>query len=590
MSLGGSSTMTPKTESNAPLLLAVSPEPELSECMAQKLRHAGFRVESARPGLACMEAFRAMAPAGVVLGKDLPEAEGLELCRALRKLPGGKKLPVVMWMPSLDDAVVSRAKEAGISEFLSDRVGTSLLEHRVQHAIEYARLGLSLVAANDELAAATESEDAFCSREAFLDGLASVLPRAQADGSHLAVFWAELSSESFEPKSGQDFTEFTLERLRVALEDLKDESGLLNGSVRIAPIGWQQYALMVSNLERVQDATKIAARMQEVLAEQFDFEGDSRELTANVGISIYPSDAVGAKGLLERAQTACYYASQDTASSHWFYAESMNRWAFERLTLEQNLREALANDELTVYYQPRVDVQSRRVIGMEALVRWIHPTLGIISPGQFIPLAEESGLIVPLGEFVLREACRQNKEWQDAGLPPVRVSVNLSAVQFRKSDLYEVVTRAIEDTGLDTQWLELELTESMLMQDPKATTETLQRLKSAGIHLSIDDFGTGYSSLSYLKRFPIDALKIDRSFVSDITTNPDDAAIATTIILMAHSLRLNVVAEGVETESQLSFLSVLQCNEIQGFLFSPPVPADKARELVGAEMSSVFSS
>ena len=254
----------------------------------------------------------------------------------------------------------------------------------------------------------------------------------------------------------------------------------------------------------------------------------------------------------------------------------MSRWAFERLTLERSLRDAVERGEMEVYYQPRVDIKTRRAVGFEALVRWNHPQLGLVSPAQFIPLAEETGLIIPLGEWVLRTACRQNREWQAAGLPPVRISVNLSAAQFTQQDLFEVVTGILEEVGLAADWLELEVTESMLMKDAESTVETLKQLKSAGIHLSIDDFGTGYSSLSYLKRFPIDALKIDRSFIREVTTNPDDAAIATSIILMGHSLRLSVVAEGVEEESQLAFLQVLQCNEIQGYLFSPPVPAARA--------------
>jgi EAL domain-containing protein (putative c-di-GMP-specific phosphodiesterase class I) len=215
--------------------------------------------------------------------------------------------------------------------------------------------------------------------------------------------------------------------------------------------------------------------------------------------------------------------------------------------------------------------------------------MGMIPPIKFIPLAEESGLIESIGEWVLRTACRQNREWQDLGYTPIRMPVNLSAVQFHQPELFETVAAVLEATGLDARWLELELTESMLMNDPRTTIATLRRFKDVGIHLSIDDFGTGYSSLSYLKRFPIDALKIDRSFVREITTNPDDAAIATAIILMGHSLKLDVVAEGVETESQLSFLQILQCNEIQGYLISPPVPAAKAQNFLVAHRAITIS-
>ena len=257
------------------------------------------------------------------------------------------------------------------------------------------------------------------------------------------------------------------------------------------------------------------------------------------------------------------------------------------MAMEKSLQDAVRNEELTLYYQPRVDLESRRIVGMEALVRWLHPQIGLIPPAQFIPLAEETGLIGPIGEWVLREGCRQNAKWRAKGLPDIRVSVNLSPAQFRQPNLYESIMSVIKDSGLAEDGLELELTESMLMDDPKATVSTLRQLKSSGIHLSIDDFGTGYSSLSYLKRFPIDALKIDRSFVKDITTDPDDAAISTAIILLGHSLRLTVVAEGVETESQLDFLRALKCNEVQGFLFSPPVPPDRAEEFLVRQQRSV---
>lgn len=257
---------------------------------------------------------------------------------------------------------------------------------------------------------------------------------------------------------------------------------------------------------------------------------------------------------------------------------SMSRWASERAAFEASLREAEQRGELAVCYQPRVDAADGALLGMECLVRWNHPQFGCVPPDQFIPLAEETGLIVSIGEWVLREACHQTQTWRDQGFPDVRVSVNLSAVQFQDADLFGTVQRALKDSGLPAQWLELEVTESTLMGDPSATALTLENLKSLGVHLSIDDFGTGYSSLSYLKRFPIDALKIDRSFVDEVTTNPDDAAIATAIVLMGHSLRLRVVGEGVETTDQQTLLRLLGCDEIQGYLISPPVPAGRFEE------------
>ncbi|MFT7478673.1 MAG: putative signal transduction protein with EAL and GGDEF domain/CheY-like chemotaxis protein, partial [Gammaproteobacteria bacterium] len=543
--------MTTSSEPETPLILVVDSDPSRPADSLQVLEQVGFRTSTTRTGLSCMEALRATSPQAIVLGAELVTSDAIELCRALRAVPEAQGLPILMWLATIDDTVVAAAREAGVTEFLADGLGPALVEHRLRAALAHAWQGGGDPSAA-EMGTAGEgprSDRVLTSRDAFLDRLGVVLPRAQAEAKQVAVLAVELTNSGFKLAEGRQgaFCDVILEKLRRGLEEIEEDelTDGFKGVVRIAPLAWNQYAVLVPELERVQDASKLASKLHEVVIGPVEFDDARVVFEANIGIAIYPSDAVGAVGLLERAQTACYYASQDSASNQWFYTDSMNRWAFERLTLEQNLREALDKNELTVYYQPRIDVASRTVVGMEALVRWNHPTLGIVSPAQFIPLAEESGLIVPIGEWVLREACRQNKEWQDAGLPPVRVSVNLSAVQFRRSGLFETVARAVKDTGLDTRWLELELTESMLMRDPQATIETLHQLKGAGIHLSIDDFGTGYSSLSYLKRFPIDALKIDRSFVSDITTNPDDAAIATTIILMAHSLRLEVVAEGV---------------------------------------------
>jgi EAL domain-containing protein (putative c-di-GMP-specific phosphodiesterase class I) len=260
------------------------------------------------------------------------------------------------------------------------------------------------------------------------------------------------------------------------------------------------------------------------------------------------------------------------------------------LSLEASLRRALERDELVLHYQPRVEIASGRIVGVEALVRWEHPELGRISPVEFIPLAEETGLIVPIGEWILERACAQNRLWQQAGLAPIRMAVNLSSVQFRQRGLYETVTRILGATKLDPRWLELELTESLLIRDSESAIDIVKRFKSLGVHLSIDDFGTGYSSLSYLKRLPIDALKIDQSFVREMTSSQSDAALVTAIILMGQSLRLRVVAEGVETKSQLGLLRVLCCDEIQGYLVSRPVGADDMTKLLRGPLPAAFAA
>jgi EAL domain-containing protein (putative c-di-GMP-specific phosphodiesterase class I) len=258
----------------------------------------------------------------------------------------------------------------------------------------------------------------------------------------------------------------------------------------------------------------------------------------------------------------------------------MNAHILPRLSLEKDLRNALDNNELLVYYQPQVSANTGEVTGLEALIRWKNPRLGMISPGEFIPLAEDTGLIVPIGEWVLYTACRQNKAWQELGFPPMRVAVNLSMRQFQRDDFVETVARVLEETGLEPKYLDLEITESITMQNVERTVKMLHELKNLGVQISLDDFGTGYSSLSYLKHFPLHMLKIDQSFVRDITTDSDDAAICSSIIALAHSLQLKVIAEGVEEEAQLAYLMEHGCVEMQGYLFSPPRPAEAIEEML----------
>jgi EAL domain-containing protein (putative c-di-GMP-specific phosphodiesterase class I)/GGDEF domain-containing protein len=328
-------------------------------------------------------------------------------------------------------------------------------------------------------------------------------------------------------------------------------------------------------LEHSYDAASVARRLLELLSEPYVFGGETHRLEVHIGIAVFPDDAQDAEAMIALAEEAVRHGRARGEARIEYWSPTLNASSFQRLALERDLRKALEHDQICLYYQPKIEIATGRVSGFEALMRWKHPEHGLVSPAQFIPLAEETGLIVPLGRWAIEEASRQVRAWADAG-KRVRVAVNVSLAQFQEPDLYDTIVQALERSGADPRLFEIELTESLLMDDKDAAIAVLRRLKQHGLHISIDDFGTGYSSLAYLKRFPIDALKIDQSFVRGISTNPDDAAIATSIILMGRSLKLNVIAEGVETKSQLAFLRVMQCNEAQGYFYSPPLPAAEA--------------
>lgn len=350
----------------------------------------------------------------------------------------------------------------------------------------------------------------------------------------------------------------------------------------ISRLGGDEFAILLVDCNSASLVAYVAQRLIEEASRPFHLAGQDLMVSASVGISICPDDGADMEVLLKNADLAMYHVKASGRSGYHFFTQELNQRAQERLSLENNLRKGLKAQEFRLRYQPQMDVMGQgHLIGFEALVRWHHPVMGMISPARFIPVAEDSNLIIPLGEWVLREACRQNKEWQDRGFPPVVVAVNISAVQFRQKDFAPMVSRVLAETGLGPQYLELEITESIIMGETDKVIEILRQLREIGVTLSIDDFGTGYSSLSYLKRFPIDKIKIDQSFVRDISTDSDDAAIVEAILAIAGKLGLKAIAEGVETEEQLMFLQLRECSEVQGYYFSPPVEPDKAEKFFG---------
>jgi diguanylate cyclase (GGDEF)-like protein/PAS domain S-box-containing protein len=348
----------------------------------------------------------------------------------------------------------------------------------------------------------------------------------------------------------------------------------------IARFSGDEFTIVLSDAGNQHNTELVAQKVLDALSEPFNLEQQEVFVTPSIGIALFPLDADNHDDLIKNADAATGHAKAQGGNSYRFYNADMNLTVSLRLAMETQLRRALERKEFVLHYQPQISLHSGQIIGMEALLRWQHPERGLVAPGEVIPLLEETGLILPVGEWVLRTACAQNSAWQAAGLPPLRVAVNLSARQFRQSSLATVVNRALQDAGLAPEHLELEITESIMIQDLQTTITTLDQLHALGIQISIDDFGTGYSSLSYLKRLPISKIKIDQSFIRDICTDPDDAAIAQAVISLGHSLKMKVIAEGVETREQMEHLRAQGCDKIQGFYFSRPLPIEAFAQLV----------
>lgn len=357
-----------------------------------------------------------------------------------------------------------------------------------------------------------------------------------------------------------------------------------------AYFGGAEFAVLLTEVGGAKDAAKVARQIEKALMPPFVCGEHELFLSASLGISLSPDDGDNSQTLLQNAGTALYRARQRGGNTSQFYTMGMHENAIKSLSLENNLRRALERDEFVLYYQPKINARDGKLSGMEALVRWQHPETGLVPPGDFIPIAEETGLIIPLGEWVLRTACRQNVAWQRDNLPALGVSVNLSLRQFQQADLVDLINKCLIESQLDPEYLELELTESAVMIDTERTIEKLNQLKRLGIKISLDDFGTGYSCLSYLKALPIDVLKIDRAFVQNITVDSRDAAIVKTIVALAQNLNMKTVVEGVETGDQSEILFNLGCDELQGYLFSKPLPFDAFELLLKKQQSNVFLS
>jgi diguanylate cyclase (GGDEF)-like protein/PAS domain S-box-containing protein len=429
-------------------------------------------------------------------------------------------------------------------------------------------------------------------RQLFLEHFNQALYAAQRDGSKVALLYLDLDRfKRINDTLGHSAGDLLLKEISICLVDSIRSADIVakaclpcKPGVTLSRLGGDEFTILLSRLAEEEHAGRVAQRILDLLSQPIRIAGQEVYISGSIGITIFPSDGEDVDTLLRNADVAMYHAKESGRNSFQFFSEQMNQRTMEKLGIETDLKKALERNELLLYYQPQIDLPTGKVAGVEALIRWQHPRLGMVSPAMFIPIAEEAGLIVDIGQWVLLEACRQAMQWQQAGFAPVRMGVNISSLQFKQQSLASLVRQVLQKTGFDARYLDLELTETAIMQNVSLINDTLTELKEIGVNLSVDDFGTGYSSMSYLKRFPLDTLKIDRSFVMDITTDANDAAIIKAIIALAKSLGLKTIAEGVETGEQLAFLQEQRCDEIQGFFISRPLPdREVERFLVAGE-------
>lgn len=672
-----------------PIALIIDDDPLMRLFTRDALEEFGWQVEEASDGQSGLSIFVSRCPDIVLLDVQMPGMDGFAVCRALRDLPDGKLIPVIMFTGLGDTDSIDSAYNSGATDFIEKPINQTILGHRVRymlnascllkkvskseaklsHAQRISSVGswewsaaediiscseemyricgvqpetvgdvyqefLDLVHPEDKGKVETSIQTALFKREPYNvehrivrangsirtvhghgeifwdvngkpisvvgtlqditerkrdedrinhlanydpltnlpnrnllnDRVAQMIALAQRTGECLMMLCLDLDgfkfiNDSFGHAAGDELLKIVATRLQAAVRDCDT----------VARLGGDEFIIILLGVNHNRDVSILAEKILATFSENFIVGDHEMHVTASIGVSIFPDDGDTSGILMKNADVAMYSAKKKGRNCFQFYASEMSFYAEQRVALENALRMAVANEEFEVYFQPKIDLRNGQVKGVEALVRWQRPGIGLVSPDSFIALAEETGLILPIGEHVLRIACQQTKKWHDMGYPDLSVAVNLSARQFEQQDIAELIRQILADTGLDAQYLELELTESLLMNGSDGMLAILGQLKSIGVLLTLDDFGTGYSSLSYLKRFPIDVLKIDRSFIKDVTCDVDDALLTKAIIQLAQSLKMKTIAEGVETEGQLSFLNTNKCDMVQGYYFSKPM-------------------
>jgi diguanylate cyclase (GGDEF)-like protein len=568
---------------NPPSLLVVDDLPENVHELIDALKD-DYRIMVACSGAKALEMIeRAPPPDLVLLDIVMPDMDGYEVCRRMKASHTGKRIPV-MFVTVIDSSVEKvKGFALGAVDYITKPFDIDEVKSRIRTHLELARLRHyleELVAQRSAMLQISEEKyrvlahrDALTglpNRMLFAELLAHALLLAERRQSRLALLHVDLDNfKTINESLGHRFGD------QLLIEVSKRLQGLVPERDAVARIAGDEFNIILNHGDDLPGVDLMAQRMIDTLAEPFDLDGTSVYVGASIGIALYPADGQSAETLQSGADSAMHQAKAQGRGILRFFSPEMTSRARERLTLEAELRRALERDELVLYYQPQVDLISGQIVGLEALVRWQHPQRGLILPGEFIPLAEESGLVVRLGDWVLRAACTQIRQWSEVGLTPRHTAVNVSAVQLSRGHLIESVREALQTSGIAPEQLELEITESFVMVDREKSFQSLADLKALGVRLSIDDFGTGYSSLAYLQQLEVHKLKVDISFVRDMTSNSGNASIVKAVIALGHSLGLEIIAEGVEDSGQARYLRSLQCDVMQGYLVSRPLPVEE---------------
>jgi len=569
-------------------ILIVDDDSDALMLMSATLEADGFVVSTANGGADALRQFRADAYDLVMLDVDMPGMTGYEVCAALRR-EAGELLPIVMVTGMDDVSSVDAAYRSGATDFIAKPISWALVGHRVRYLLRAYQIVRDLKTAEGRIRrlAYFDSLTGLPNREHFRHRLASALENAKQHERPLALLCIDLDNfkrinDTLGHGVGDELLRTVASRLREALRasDAVGRVGPAGADENLSRLGGDEFMVLLSEISAPDQTGIVAERIVRAITQPMHLTQHEVLVTPSIGIAVYPADGSDYETLVRNADLAMYFAKRRGPGTFAFFAATMSAGALKRLTVEGKLREAIAKNELSLQFQPQFDLSTGLISGMEALLRWNNAELGAVPLSEFIPIAEETGQILPIGEWVLRTACAQAKAWHDEGLPVVRMAVNVSALQLSRRDFPEVVRSALQETGLRPELLEIEITESAIMQNEAWTEDVLKELKKIGVEIAIDDFGTGYSSFSRLKEFPIDRLKIDRSFVQHLHNKGDDQAIASAIIAMAKTLRLEVVAEGVEEFAQLMVLQDERCTLAQGFLFGRPLPPSEARLLL----------